>query len=265
MELSSKNDKLFIDGIYKLVRDMFSYVPKLTKDQFFQTSFAQIKALMAAEIIEQVQEKLKALNPSSSSSSATAGITASSTVQRPVNSQNSIKVLNPLSKEIQENNENIDTISSQEKETHANRKPSFKSISTNSSSQIGINKHMTKQPVKVNPREQGVLKEHQINVNEIQVCVTNETEIETNDSRTLNSFENILTNLAEKILNLTSKFDCLVSRVENIEKILDENRTLPGLDKDFSNDMVKLNKTIENLTNRVTILETGILSVKQVI
>lgn len=114
MELNSKNDKLFIDGIYKLVRDMFGYVPKLTKDQFFQTSFAQIKALMAAEVIEHVQERLK------STTSTTSSITSSSTMSRLINRN-------------LENEENIDIVpSKQESRSHSQqpvqRKPSVKVI-----------------------------------------------------------------------------------------------------------------------------------------
>ena len=58
LELRSKSDKLFIDGIYKLCRDMFTYVPKLRREQFFQLSYAVAKACMAAEIIELVKQHL---------------------------------------------------------------------------------------------------------------------------------------------------------------------------------------------------------------
>jgi Cu/Ag efflux protein CusF len=58
-ELSHKSDKLFIDGVYKLTRDMLCYVPKLTKDQFFQTNFAQQKCQMTLDIVKLVQQKCK--------------------------------------------------------------------------------------------------------------------------------------------------------------------------------------------------------------
>lgn len=63
MELNSKNDKAFIDGVYKIIRDMFAYVPKLNRDQFFTPGFAQVKAQVACEIIELIRGKLKSLQP----------------------------------------------------------------------------------------------------------------------------------------------------------------------------------------------------------
>ena len=59
MELQGKNDKSFIDSIYKLMRDMLNYKPPITKEQFFATSFAEVKALMACEIIAAIQRKFK--------------------------------------------------------------------------------------------------------------------------------------------------------------------------------------------------------------
>ncbi len=59
MELQGKNDKSFIDSIYKLMRDMLNYKPPLTKEQFFSIGYAEIKALMACEIISLIQQKFK--------------------------------------------------------------------------------------------------------------------------------------------------------------------------------------------------------------
>lgn len=66
MELNSKNDKAFIDGVYKLMRDMFDYVPKLTRDHFFSTGYSQVKANMTCEIIAHIQSKLKSQQASNS-------------------------------------------------------------------------------------------------------------------------------------------------------------------------------------------------------
>lgn len=55
VELSFANDKVFVDGVYRLCRDMLAYTPRLTKDQFFHAGFAQAKAEMAADIIEKVR------------------------------------------------------------------------------------------------------------------------------------------------------------------------------------------------------------------
>ncbi len=59
MELQGKNDKSFIDSIYKLMRDMLNYKPPITKEQFFSIGYAEIKALMACEIIHLIQQKFK--------------------------------------------------------------------------------------------------------------------------------------------------------------------------------------------------------------
>lgn len=74
MELNSKNDKSFIDGVYKLMRDMFNFVPKLTRDHFFIAGYAQVKAAMTCEIIALIQGKVKSLQPQSSSCLAPAGL-----------------------------------------------------------------------------------------------------------------------------------------------------------------------------------------------
>lgn len=59
MELNGKNDKAFIDSIYKLMRDMFNYKPPINKDQFFTTGYVELKALMACELINLFQQKFK--------------------------------------------------------------------------------------------------------------------------------------------------------------------------------------------------------------
>ena len=64
LELNGKSDKGFVDGIYKLARDMLTYVPKLTKDQFFQTSFATQKCQMTIDLIRLIQQKCKSFQTS---------------------------------------------------------------------------------------------------------------------------------------------------------------------------------------------------------
>jgi hypothetical protein len=59
MELQAKNDKSFMDSIYKLMRDMLDYKPPITKEQFFTIGFIEVKALMACEIITAIQKKFK--------------------------------------------------------------------------------------------------------------------------------------------------------------------------------------------------------------
>ncbi len=79
LELNTKNDKAFIDGVYKVIRDMFAYVPKINRDQFFTKGFAQVKAHMACEIIALIQGKLKSIQPTSTS---TANNSLSSSLQK---------------------------------------------------------------------------------------------------------------------------------------------------------------------------------------
>ncbi|RNA09914.1 centrosomal of 44 kDa-like isoform X1 [Brachionus plicatilis] len=199
MELSSKNDKLFIDGIYKLVRDMFGYVPKLTKDQFFQTSFAQIKALMASDIIELILERFK-LTPTVSKH------------------------------KIIENNENLESkeLSCNPRQPSIPRKPSVRS------------KNVSK------PKE-AVLKEQQLNVDE---------------SRGQNTYENLLNTLMEKINNLTFTFGNIVQRIDNIEEKIEE---IKNQDKRQTYTGVESGKNYENLSNRITIIESDLINVKQMV
>jgi len=82
LELNSKNDKAFIDGIYRVLRDMFAYVPKLNRDQFFTVGFAQVKAIMACEVIGLMQGKLKSLQPASTSFLANSSNSSSSSQQK---------------------------------------------------------------------------------------------------------------------------------------------------------------------------------------
>ena len=77
VELAGKEDKPFMECVYRLIRDMFDYVPKLTRDQFFSASYAQVKATMAIEIIDLVQKKLKT-PPTAGSSSSSSSSTVSS-------------------------------------------------------------------------------------------------------------------------------------------------------------------------------------------
>ena len=71
MELQGKNDKSFIDSIYKLMRDMLNYKPPITKEQFFSIGYAEIKALMACEIINLFQQKFKTSSVNAKQSAVT--------------------------------------------------------------------------------------------------------------------------------------------------------------------------------------------------
>ncbi|CAF0805314.1 unnamed protein product [Brachionus calyciflorus] len=216
MELSSKNDKLFIDGIYKLVRDMFGYVPKLTKDQFFQTSFAQIKALMASEIIEHILERFKLPNQTSR-----------------------VRLNN-------ENSENIESLSPRDNlkdsQTSVTRKPSFKN-------------NLPKNQLKPKPKET-TLKEHQMNEEESQPQQQQQP-----------CFENILNTLMDKLNTLTFTFGSLNQRIDNIERKIEEiktDRVSTVTQTEHQNEALK-NKDYENLSNRITIIESDLINVKQML
>lgn len=96
VELSFLNDKAFVDGVYRLCRDMLGFTPRLTKDQFFHAGFAQAKAEMAAEIIDRVRSLLPFSSTTASSfataekeTAATAAIKAAKTASSSPNSFNS--------------------------------------------------------------------------------------------------------------------------------------------------------------------------------
>ncbi len=70
LELTHKTDKYFIDGIYKLFRDMLNYTPKINKEQFIQNGFMVAKCNMCADVIELVRLKAKAIHPTATGNSA---------------------------------------------------------------------------------------------------------------------------------------------------------------------------------------------------
>ncbi|KAI5107674.1 centrosomal protein of 44 kDa isoform X2 [Silurus meridionalis] len=61
IELTGKNDLSFMESVYKVLRDLFSYKPLLTKQQFLQSGFAERKISLICDIIGFVLEKHKQL------------------------------------------------------------------------------------------------------------------------------------------------------------------------------------------------------------
>ena len=49
--------------ISQVLRDLFSYKPPITKDQFFSRGFAERKVIMCTEILQLVKDKAAELNP----------------------------------------------------------------------------------------------------------------------------------------------------------------------------------------------------------
>ena len=70
-EMSGKSDKQFIDVVYKVLRDEFEYVPRLSKDKFFSNGFTEQNSssliqfismsLTSVEVLKSRSPKLKIL------------------------------------------------------------------------------------------------------------------------------------------------------------------------------------------------------------
>ncbi|XP_076845597.1 centrosomal protein of 44 kDa isoform X2 [Brachyhypopomus gauderio] len=57
IELTGKNDLSFTESVYKVLRDIFSYKPLLSKQQFLQFGFAERKISLLCDIINLVLDK----------------------------------------------------------------------------------------------------------------------------------------------------------------------------------------------------------------
>ncbi|XP_063694857.1 centrosomal protein of 44 kDa-like [Bolinopsis microptera] len=58
-EMSGKSDKQFIDVVYKVLRDEFEYVPRLSKDKFFSNGFTEQKLILTNSIYQYVIDKCR--------------------------------------------------------------------------------------------------------------------------------------------------------------------------------------------------------------
>jgi centrosomal protein CEP44 len=56
-ELYGRNDLRFVESVYRVLRDVFSYKPPLTKEQFLSTGFAERKLIMSTRILELCRDK----------------------------------------------------------------------------------------------------------------------------------------------------------------------------------------------------------------
>ena len=54
---------------FQILRDIFSYRPPITKDQFFAKGFAERKVIMCTEVLQHVIAKNKQLNPAGAKTS----------------------------------------------------------------------------------------------------------------------------------------------------------------------------------------------------
>ncbi|XP_076150123.1 centrosomal protein of 44 kDa [Alosa pseudoharengus] len=61
VELTGATDLRFVESVYKVLRDLFSYKPRLTKQQFLQFGFAERKVSLVCDIINFAIQKHKEL------------------------------------------------------------------------------------------------------------------------------------------------------------------------------------------------------------
>ncbi|XP_041473120.1 centrosomal protein of 44 kDa-like [Lytechinus variegatus] len=61
IDLAAKNDQKFMEAVYKVLRDLFHYVPRITGPQFFSRGFAEHKILLTREVVSMVRNKHKDL------------------------------------------------------------------------------------------------------------------------------------------------------------------------------------------------------------
>ncbi|XP_078684521.1 uncharacterized protein LOC144917990 isoform X3 [Branchiostoma floridae x Branchiostoma belcheri] len=57
IELYGKTDQRFVEGVYKVLRDVFQYKPTITKDKFLNAGFAEHKVILVYDVLKMVQEK----------------------------------------------------------------------------------------------------------------------------------------------------------------------------------------------------------------
>ena len=61
-ELYAKTDLRFVEVVYRILRNEFSFKPQLTKEQFLTTGFAEQKIILLCTILKLCQDKLKHLD-----------------------------------------------------------------------------------------------------------------------------------------------------------------------------------------------------------
>eukprot|EP00914_Ancora_sagittata_P023593 GHVO01046614.1.p1 GENE.GHVO01046614.1~~GHVO01046614.1.p1 ORF type:complete len:319 (-),score=47.61 GHVO01046614.1:11-967(-) len=84
IDLSGKTDTRFMEGAYKTLREIFSYKPPLTQNQFFSSSYAERKVIMCTEILQKIREKHRKLGPKPKPRDPTSSRKLSSSSTRPV-------------------------------------------------------------------------------------------------------------------------------------------------------------------------------------
>ncbi|KAI0214723.1 Centrosomal protein of 44 kDa [Lamellibrachia satsuma] len=63
IDMYGKSDLKFLESMYKVLRELFSYKPPVTKEQFFSSSFIERKIIMCTEVLSMVRSKHKSMTP----------------------------------------------------------------------------------------------------------------------------------------------------------------------------------------------------------
>lgn len=63
IDMYGKSDLKFLESMYKVLRELFSYKPPITKEQFFSSGFIERKVIMCTEVLSMVREKHKSMMP----------------------------------------------------------------------------------------------------------------------------------------------------------------------------------------------------------
>ena len=58
-EMSGKSDKQFIDVVYKVLRDEFEYVPRLSKEKFFSNGYTEQKLILTSSAYQYVIDRCR--------------------------------------------------------------------------------------------------------------------------------------------------------------------------------------------------------------
>jgi hypothetical protein len=244
---------------------MFKYVPKLTKDQFFQTNYAAVKALMAADIVELMQNKAKMYHQPSTIGSASHSTLPTSTSNGMIsNSQQPTRQLKETLNLAQNVLQTPTLMSNESKEkvikVFASSKPNIKTNTKESQPmQMACNLNANHEPVH--------------NLIDDRDAVSSISDIESTNSSN-NSHNQLLNDLNDKIGNLTLKLNELLERINRIESITNKSETDLSCNSSSAiqqnphsnlQDVDGLNKKLENLMNRMILLENENLLLKQTI
>ncbi|CAH1268411.1 CEP44 [Branchiostoma lanceolatum] len=109
IELYGKTDQRFVEGVYKVLRDVFQYKPTITKDKFLNAGFAEHKVILAYDVLKMVQEKHRRITgpkakPAPSQTNAGAGMFQRGTaMRRSLKQKNRERNLSPVQRSAADN------------------------------------------------------------------------------------------------------------------------------------------------------------------